>query len=112
MSTKNRTGSVPGRGVVGRIDVEAALEQAPGLLHCSMHRFKKVGRVYGEDKENRNLLVFFLWEKGVYRNTEIGDMFGISYTAVSQIVKTVKGKMKSDGDYRKKYALINSQIKM
>ena len=49
---------------------------------------------------------------GLSRNIEIGDMFGISYTAVSHIVKTVKDKMKSDGDYRKKYALIHSQIKM
>ncbi|HIJ42047.1 MAG TPA: hypothetical protein HPP90_13370 [Deltaproteobacteria bacterium] len=44
---------------------------------------------------------------GLSRNIEIGDMFGISHTAVSHIVKTVKGKMRSDGDYRKKYALIH-----
>ncbi len=100
------------RGLVGRISAEEVLEQASGFLHCDVHRFKKVGRLYGEDKENRDLLVFFLWERGAYTNAEIGEVFGVGYTAVSHIVKKVKDKMKSHRDYREKYALINSQIKM
>ena len=77
-----------------------------------MHRFKKGGRLYGEDKENMDLLVFLLWERGAYTNAEIGEVFGVGYTAVSHIVKKVKDKMKSHRDYREKYALINSQVKM
>jgi hypothetical protein len=38
--------------------------------------------------------------------------FGVNYTAVSHIVRKVKDKMKSGRDYRKKYALMHSQVKI
>ncbi len=43
---------------------------------------------------------------------EIGDLFGFTYTAVSHIVKEVKGQLQTDRDYGQKYRLFNSQIKM
>jgi putative transposase len=100
------------RGVVGRLDAEAITEQASGLLHCDAIVFKEKGRLYGRDKEKRDLMVFFLWERGSYTNSEIGDVFGITYTAVSHIVKQVKARIGRDQDSQKDYALINSQIKM
>ena len=57
-------------------------------------------------------MVFFLWQCGAYTNGEIGDLFGITYTAVSHIVKKTKEKMKTDQDFRKDYALLNALIKM
>jgi len=39
-------------------------------------------------------------------------MFGITYTAVSHIVRKTKGKMKTDQDFQNYYALLNSQIKI
>jgi hypothetical protein len=60
----------------------------------------------------RDLLVFFVWERGFYTNREIDDIFGITYTAVSHIVKQVKARIGTDRDFQKDYALINSQIKM
>jgi hypothetical protein len=46
--------------------------------------------------------------KGGYTNREIGDVFGATYTFVSHIVKKPKGKMKTDRDFLKNYALLNS----
>ena len=100
------------RGVVGRINAEAVMEQASGLIQCNLDKFKRKVRVYGKDKDKRDLLVFFLWQRGAYTNSEIGDMFGITYTAVSHIVRKAKGKMKTDQDFQNYYALLNSQIKM
>jgi hypothetical protein len=100
------------RGLVGRINAKVFLEQASGLFNYDVHRFKKDGRLYGEDKESRDLLVFLLWETGAYTNAEIGEAFGVSYTAVSHIVKGVKTQMKANSEYKKNYELINSQIKM
>jgi len=71
-----------------------------------------VSRLYGEDKENRDLLVYLLWQRGAFTNAEIGDIFGVTYTAVSHIVKKVKGQLKTDRNYGRKYELLNSQIKM
>ena len=42
----------------------------------------------------------------------IGEAFGVSYTAVSHIVKKVKTQMKANRVYKKNYELFNSQIKM
>jgi len=94
------------RGVVGRAGAEAALKKDFG------DGFKEKGRVYGKEKEKRDLWVFLLWESGAYTNREIGDMFGISYTAVSHIVKNAKNRMKNDQGFQKDYVLLNSQIKM
>jgi putative transposase len=94
------------RGIVGRAKVEALLKEAFG------GRFKKGGRVYGKEKEKRDLWVFLLWQSGAYTNGEIGEMFGIGYTAVSHIVKKVKDKMEADQGFQRDYALLNSQIKM
>ena len=50
--------------------------------------------------------------KGGYTNRETGDVFGATYTVVSHIVQKAKGKMKTDRDFLKNYALLNSQIKL
>lgn len=39
-------------------------------------------------------------------------MLGITYSAVSHIVKHVKGRMKTESDFENAYRQINSQIKM
>jgi len=39
-------------------------------------------------------------------------VFGATYTVVSHIVQKAKGKMKTDRDFLKNYALLNSQIKL
>jgi putative transposase len=100
------------RGLVGRVNFDLFLEKAAGLFSCDVARFRTAPRLYGTDKELRDILVFFLWEKGAHTNAEIGEAFGVGYTAVSHIVKKVKSKLKADREYKKNYELINSQIKM
>jgi hypothetical protein len=75
-------------------------------------RFKTSGRLYGEDKAKRDMLVFMLWEGGAFTNAEIGEIFGVGYTAVSNIVNKVKGQLAADRGYSERYKRINSQIKM
>lgn len=100
------------KGLVGRINTKMFLEQVSRLFHGDLHRFRRAGRLYGEDKELRDLIVFLLWEKGSYTNREIGEVFSVSYTAVIPIVKKVKNHLKANPEYMKMYESINSQIKM
>ncbi len=44
--------------------------------------------------------------------TEIGEIFGVSYIAVSHIVNKVKVQLEANRGYGEEYKLINSQIKM
>ena len=68
---------------MGRINTELFMEQVSRLFNCDLHRFKKAGRLYGEDKELRDLIVFLLWERGSYTNREIGEVFSVGNTADS-----------------------------
>jgi len=58
-------------------------------------------------------VVYALWKKGLFRNGDIGQVFGLSYSAVSHIVKDVRVPIKKDrqmvGSRAKK---LNSQFKM
>jgi hypothetical protein len=82
------------------------------FLPCDTKRLKTARRLYGQDKEHRDLLVYFLWQRGLFTNEEIGALFGFTYSAVSHIVRAVKAQMKVDRGFVKKYRLVNSQIKM
>jgi DNA-directed RNA polymerase specialized sigma24 family protein len=57
-------------------------------------------------------VLYLLWERGAFTNEEIGTIFGVSYSAVSHIVRRVKSQLREDKNYQKKQGLINSQIKM
>jgi DNA-directed RNA polymerase specialized sigma24 family protein len=56
--------------------------------------------------------VFLLRQTGSYTNGEIGEMCGISYTAVSHIVKEARNRMKTDPVFQRDDAHLNSQITM
>ncbi|MFH1488421.1 MAG: hypothetical protein ABII06_05915, partial [Pseudomonadota bacterium] len=100
------------RGMVGRIDAEGYLARASALLGRDLKRFRETGRLYGEEREDRDILVYLLWERGAFTNEEIGGFFGVSYSAVSHIVRRVKSQLREDKNCQRKRDFINSQIKM
>jgi transcriptional regulator len=57
-------------------------------------------------------VLYLLWERGAFTNEEIGTIFGVSYSAVSHIVRRVKSELKKDKNCQGKQDLIISQIKM
>ncbi len=59
-----------------------------------MRRFSQAGRLRGAQKEKRDLLVYLLWASGRMTNEQIGQLFGISYSAVSHAVKRLNAKMR------------------
>ena len=81
-------------------------------MNCDIEKYREARRLDGADKENRDLMAYLLWQRGGYTNVEIGDFFGVTYTAVSHIVKKVKVQLKTGRIYKQKYEKFNSQIKM
>ena len=57
-------------------------------------------------------MVYALWEKGLFRNEEIGQVYGLSYSAVSHIVKDVKVRIKETPRLGSRAKRLNSQFKM
>jgi len=88
------------------------IQQACRVLDCDVERYRTAPRVYGEDKERRDLAVYLLWKTGLLTNEKIGQLFGFSYSSVSHIVKTVQARIKKDRKFSEKLNRINSQFKM
>jgi len=76
-----------------------------------MGECSKEKRLRGEAKTDRDALVYALWGRRIFRNEEIGSLFGISYSAVSHIIAGMKS-MASGQQVRKKLNQLNSQFKM
>jgi chromosomal replication initiation ATPase DnaA len=77
-----------------------------------LEKLKKAQRLYGKDKENRDLLVYLLWERGVHTNEGIGSLFGLTYSSVSHIVKRLKAQIRNSNKLKEKHKLLNSQYKI
>ena len=99
-------------GRLGRLDMDRVLEGACAALNWNVATLKKKGRVHGEDRQNRDLLVFLLWETGAYTKAEIGEIFGIGYTTVSHIARRVKEQIPENQIVEEKYHRLKSQSKM
>jgi len=100
------------REVVRSVDEGRLLEQGAKLLNCDLKKLKKAQRLYGNNKENRDLLVYLLWERGVHTNQEIGSLFGLTYSSVSHIVKCLKAQIRDSKKLKEKHRLLNSQYKI
>jgi putative transposase len=98
--------------VLRSMDLMGAAKHALGLLGREMGGYVPEHRVRGEIKEDRDLVLYVLWETGVFRNEEIGQVFGLSYSAVSHIVRDVKEQIKKEPRVGGKMKKVNSQFKM
>ncbi len=63
-------------------------------------------------KQNRDLLIYFLWSTGWYSNQEVGNLFGIGYSSVSRQVSIMKTNISKDEKINKKLKDLYSQIKV
>jgi REP element-mobilizing transposase RayT len=93
-------------------DPAAKLQSAQRLLECDVQRFVRTERVRGSGKEKRDLLVYWVWNAGGLSNAQIGRLFGISYSAVSHAVKSIKSKIQQDENLATKFKQLNSQFKL
>jgi predicted transcriptional regulator len=75
-----------------------------------VRRFIQAGRLRGAQKDNRDLLVYFLWRSGRLTNAQIGQLLGLSYSAVSHAVKTLKARLQDNRKLKRKFEQLNSQF--
>jgi len=87
------------------------LAEASKKLKCDLKAMKAAGRVSAQDKENRDLLISMLWKTGTVTNSIIGDQFGITYSSVSHSVKSMRLKLKTNRQLKKKFDSVYSLFK-
>jgi chromosomal replication initiation ATPase DnaA len=94
------------------LDLDKILKKASAFLGCDVEDFKKAARVSTNRVLDRDLLLYVVWQLGVRTNSQIGEIFGLSGSAVSQRVGVLKSKAKKDKSVRKIMAEIKSIIEI
>ncbi len=87
------------------------LNKAAGILGYSVESFKHSRRISETDKGNRDLLIYFLWETGLYTNREIGELFGLTYSSISRRVNIIKERILIKRPLNKNFQQLKSLIK-
>jgi chromosomal replication initiation ATPase DnaA len=98
--------------VIKDVNIETVLSKAAGLLKCDMDLCRESGRISKSVKADRDLLIYIAWQLGVATNQQIGEMFGLTYSAVSQRVRVIKETLNKNKALESKYRHIKSLMKI
>jgi len=94
------------------IKLDDLLKKAAKIVQIDIDKCIQAKRLHGIDKYKRDLIVYFLWNKGLMTNEKLGRLFNMSYSAISHSVKIFKEKMKNDKKVKNQFEEINSQFKL
>jgi len=83
------------------LDPRIILKKVATALDCKPDEVIGSGRVFGSAKINRDLLMYFFWQLGVYTNEEIGNLFEVTYSSVSRNVSSFRKKLLKDNSLKK-----------
>lgn len=103
---------IPQSQLAKRFDPNYFLNQAQRILKCNAKRSVQGGRLYGDEKDARDLMIYVIWQEGGLTNAQIGQLFGLSYSAISHAVKSLRTRMKNNNKLKSKFDLLNSQFKL
>ena len=94
------------------VDPGKVLEKAAGILNCDRDYIRYCRRIPKLIKDDRDLLVYLVWKISILSNEETGRLFGMSYSAISHILSSMRTRMQKDSDLLVKYKNIYSLYKM
>ena len=100
------------RDLAKGVDPVAKLKEAARMLDCDLDHFRRVPRITKADRDNRDLLVLSVWKSGVLTNDKIGRLFGMTYSSVSHIVRSIRLRMEQDNSLKERFDNIYSLFKM
>ena len=93
-------------------NLEKSLKSAAKILDCDIETFKRSARISKKDVQNRDILLYYLRDTGRYTNKQIGELFGLSFSAVSRRATVIRSEIFKEAKIRQKYNLIKSMIKV
>jgi len=94
------------------VDPSNLIRKAAEILDVDMLLFQQSRRIPKSVKANRDLLVYCIWKTGILTNEKIGELFGVSYSSISHIVKSVKSELETNEEFLEKFMKIYSLFKM
>lgn len=104
---------IPHHRALGKsIDPEKVLGKAAAILNCDLDYMRHSRRISGFIKDDRDLLVYLVWKICILSNEETGRLFGMTYSAISHILCSMRTRMQNDSYLQIKYNTIYSLCKM
>ncbi|MGB9698048.1 MAG: transposase [Thermodesulfobacteriota bacterium] len=100
------------RKILNRWSTAELLARGAEIFKKDINAFKGGLRIKDSEKEARDLLIFWLWETGFYKNYEIGELFDLGYSSISKRATIAKLALEKNEELRKKYYMLKSLIKM
>lgn len=94
------------------IDIDDVLKKSAEILQVDLDKFIQAKRLHGIDKHKRDLIVYFLWNRGIMTNEQLGQIFDISHSGVSHSARRFKKEMLNDKRLKKHFDKFNSQFKL
>lgn len=88
------------------------LEKAARILDCNVADYRSSLRISEPHRDNRDLLIYLLWKTGLYKNHEIGKLFGLTYSSISRRVNITRSRTSNDSKFKQQFKQLKSQIKM
>ena len=98
--------------VIKDVNIETFLSKAAAILKFDLNLCQKSNRISKSAKADRDMLIYMIWQLGVVTNQEIGQKFGLTYSAVSQRVRVIKELLNKDKKLERKFQHIKSLIKI
>jgi putative transposase len=106
-------GEIPHQTQINQsIDVDALLIQAAEILNCKLEYFQKTARVSQSDILDRDMLIYLMWQSGQLTNLQIGEKFGLTYSAVSRRVGVFKNLLSKNETLQNQFGRVKSLIKI
>jgi REP element-mobilizing transposase RayT len=93
-------------------DPQLLLKSASDVLGFDLESARKAKRIASDEKEKRDILIYFLWKSGGLSNQEIGSLLGVTYSTVSKVVSAFGGRVQADREVRANFESLNSQFKV
>jgi REP element-mobilizing transposase RayT len=96
LSTKANS-EIPQQMQIFKADIKPLeiIKKAETILNCDVEKMIDASRVTGTLRDKRDLIIFLLWNSGLFRNQVIGESFGIGYSSISQRVSIVKKRLRN-----------------
>jgi len=93
-------------------DIDQFIERASKILNCQLLEQKITRYSPTKIKENRNLAVYYLKQHTDLSNQAIGNMFNITYSAVSKIAAHFDSEVQSSIALQRQLNKLDSQFKV
>jgi REP element-mobilizing transposase RayT len=74
-------------------DPAKILKGAAKAISFDLTKLRQSDRIFQKDIQDRDVLLYFLRGTGLYTNKQIGELFGLTYSAVSRRASIVKSEL-------------------